>query len=113
MRTLLVSGFSLAALLTATTGAETKKEPDRAKLEEMTRVQIFLDRANFGPGKIDGKGGEFTRKALERYREAQGTTGQSGVAEEGKKSDSKKKDSGGEQIDTSGLDLQGSRCSSW
>lgn len=33
----------------------------------MTRLQIFLDRANFRPGKIDGLGGEFTQKALDRY----------------------------------------------
>src|SRR5687767_3595317 len=71
MRTLLLSGLSLAALFTTASGAEPKKQPDRAKLEEMTRLQIFLDRANFGPGKIDGRGGEFTRKALERYRSAQ------------------------------------------
>jgi hypothetical protein len=32
----------------------------------------FLDRANFGPGKIDGRYGEFTTKALELYRIAQG-----------------------------------------
>ena len=29
--------------------------------------QIFLDRANFRPGKIDGLGGEFTQKAADRY----------------------------------------------
>lgn len=105
MRTLLLSGFCLAALLTAMPGAETKKESDRARLEEMTRLQIFLDRANFGPGKIDGKGGEFTRKALKRYREAQGTPTQAG-AEASMRSEQKKKDSEGEQINTSGLDLQ-------
>ena len=33
----------------------------------MVRVQIFLDRANFRPGKIDGLGGEFTQKAADRY----------------------------------------------
>jgi len=33
----------------------------------MTRLQIFLDRADFRPGKIDGLGGEFTQKALDRY----------------------------------------------
>src|SRR3954463_14578175 len=38
----------------------------------MTRLQIFLDQANFGPGKIDGRGGEFTNKALALYRESLG-----------------------------------------
>ena len=33
----------------------------------MVRVQIFLDRAGFRPGKIDGLGGEFTQKAADRY----------------------------------------------
>jgi lipoprotein-anchoring transpeptidase ErfK/SrfK len=45
---------------------------DRAAIEEATRLQVFLDRANFGPGKIDGRYGEFTIKALQLYRTAQG-----------------------------------------
>jgi lipoprotein-anchoring transpeptidase ErfK/SrfK len=32
------------------------------------RLQIFLDQQNFGPGKIDGRPGEFTTKALKRYQ---------------------------------------------
>ncbi len=35
-----------------------------------TQLQIFLDNANFGPGKIDGKMGEFFRKALISYKHA-------------------------------------------
>lgn len=50
------------------------KARDRAEMEQATRLQIFLDRANFGPGKIDGRYGEFTLKALELYRNAQGGT---------------------------------------
>jgi lipoprotein-anchoring transpeptidase ErfK/SrfK len=41
--------------------------PDSPDRMEMVRVQIFLDRANFRPGKIDGLGGEFTQKAADRY----------------------------------------------
>src|SRR2546428_12609004 len=37
-----------------------------------TRLQIFLDNNNFGPGKIDGKMGEFFRKALVAYKIAHG-----------------------------------------
>jgi lipoprotein-anchoring transpeptidase ErfK/SrfK len=45
---------------------------DRSEMEEATRLQIFLDRANFGPGKIDGRYGEFTTKVLALYRSARG-----------------------------------------
>lgn len=40
--------------------------------EIMTQLQIFLDQQLFGPGKIDGRGGEFTAKALIRYQRAHG-----------------------------------------
>ncbi len=42
------------------------------QIEQYTRLQIFLDNANFGPGKIDGHDGAFTRKALALYRKSQG-----------------------------------------
>ncbi|MBA2622619.1 MAG: L,D-transpeptidase family protein [Chthoniobacterales bacterium] len=38
--------------------------------ETSTRLQIFLDNRNFGPGKIDGEMGEFFRKALLSYKRA-------------------------------------------
>lgn len=38
--------------------------------ETSTRLQIFLDNNYFGPGKIDGKMGEFFRKALVCYKHA-------------------------------------------
>ncbi len=40
--------------------------------EVMTQLQIFLDQQLFGPGKIDGLGGEFTTKALWCYQRAHG-----------------------------------------
>jgi L,D-transpeptidase catalytic domain len=49
-----------------------KQSPDSPERLEMVRVQIFLDRANFRPGKIDGLGGEFTQKAADRYCRANG-----------------------------------------
>ena len=49
-----------------------KQSPDSSERMEMVRVQIFLDRANFRPGKIDGLGGEFTQKAADRYCRANG-----------------------------------------
>src|SRR6267142_4059403 len=39
--------------------------------ETATRLQIFLDNSDFGPGKIDGKMGEFFRKALVSFKHAQ------------------------------------------
>jgi lipoprotein-anchoring transpeptidase ErfK/SrfK len=57
-------------------------------MEEATRLQVFLDNSNFGPGKIDGKDGEFTRKALTLFKRSKGQ------AEDAKT-----------PIDTSGLDL--------
>src|SRR6266404_5216085 len=38
--------------------------------ETATRLQIFLDNNDFGPGKIDGRMGEFFRKALISYKHA-------------------------------------------
>lgn len=40
--------------------------------ELITRLQIYLDQRNYGPGKIDGRWGEFTVKALNRYQKASG-----------------------------------------
>ena len=40
--------------------------------DRTARLQIFLDQKQFGPGKIDGAPGEFTAKALVRYRMANG-----------------------------------------
>lgn len=49
-----------------------KEPPDSPLREQLTRVQILLDRAGFRPGKIDGLGGEFTQKAADRYAAAHG-----------------------------------------
>ena len=46
----------------------------------ITRTQIFLDQQLFGPGKIDGRPGEFLTKALKRYQLAHGLP-QSGVVD--------------------------------
>ena len=50
--------------------AKDKRTP--ADIEAATRLQIFLDRANFGPGKLDGYYGDFTLKALALYRASRG-----------------------------------------
>lgn len=41
-------------------------------IESILRLQIFLDGQLFGPGKVDGRPGDFTTKALKRYQKAQG-----------------------------------------
>src|SRR5207253_2524992 len=43
-----------------------------AEIEAATRLQIFLDRANFSPGKLDGHYNDFTLKALALYRQSRG-----------------------------------------
>jgi lipoprotein-anchoring transpeptidase ErfK/SrfK len=43
-----------------------------AEIENATRLQVFLDRANFSPGKIDGHYHDFTLKALALYRQSRG-----------------------------------------
>lgn len=41
-------------------------------LDEVVKLQVFLDSQHFGPGIIDGREGEFTKKALARYNLAHG-----------------------------------------
>lgn len=78
--------IAASALLSPPLCAESQSES--ARVEEIARAQVFLDRAGFGPGKIDGRDGEFTRKALDLYRRSQGRS----VA-------------AGEKLDLSDLDL--------
>ncbi len=40
--------------------------------EAIAQLQIFLDQKHFGPGKIDGRWGEFTGKALNYYEKVNG-----------------------------------------
>jgi lipoprotein-anchoring transpeptidase ErfK/SrfK len=76
-----LSRFAVVALviLSGALAAEAKKKsaaktapPSKAQIEAATRLQVFLDRANFSPGKIDGRYNDFTRKALALYRESRG-----------------------------------------
>lgn len=43
---------------------------DPTAIEAIVRLQIFLDEAEFSPGRIDGSLGQFTYTALSLYREA-------------------------------------------
>src|SRR6516162_7932702 len=40
--------------------------------DTVTRLQIYLDEHSFGPGKIDGRWGDFVGKALQRFQVANG-----------------------------------------
>jgi lipoprotein-anchoring transpeptidase ErfK/SrfK len=68
----------LAAALTAATSAFGQDDPPVARAQPVlerdvtTQLQIFLDQQLFGPGKIDGRPGEFMTKALIRYQRAHG-----------------------------------------
>ncbi len=67
---LLLASISFGAL-----AQEEKKTEDPVAgeaIEAVTRLQVFLDKAVFAPGKIDGRIGQFTLEALALYREAQG-----------------------------------------
>lgn len=70
MRFLLFLVF-LCVCARANEPAVAKAEPANAR-EIVTRLQIFLDQQNFGPGRIDGRWGEFTGKALAKYAQAKG-----------------------------------------
>jgi len=47
--------------------------------ETSVKLQIFLDNNDFGPGKIDGRMGEFFRKALLHYKRAHGMPETGGI----------------------------------
>ncbi|HEY1082380.1 MAG TPA: L,D-transpeptidase [Prosthecobacter sp.] len=69
----LACGLALAwAPVSLLQAADEPQAPAGGGLEEATRLQIFLDKAQFGPGKIDGRYGGFTHKALNLYRESLG-----------------------------------------
>jgi lipoprotein-anchoring transpeptidase ErfK/SrfK len=50
--------------------ADLAAEP--SSLEEIVRVQVFLDQRLFGPGKIDGAIGTFTRQAIAAFNHSIG-----------------------------------------
>lgn len=64
----LLLAFSQAAALTIPDPLPKAPEP----VEDILRLQIFLDTQLFGPGKLDGRPGEFTTKALKRYQSSHG-----------------------------------------
>lgn len=92
MRLLLYAVAGLFLSISAQASSNAPAKPSAAEIEKATQLQVFLDNANFGPGKIDGRGGEFTRKAAALYRQAKGLPAAPSVDPKA-------------PIDTSGLDL--------
>ena len=59
---------ALLCVASALAAAPTTSQPD----DRILRAQLFLDGSAFKPGALDAKWGEFMRKALIRYEQAQG-----------------------------------------
>jgi hypothetical protein len=66
--------------------APRKPPANKAEIEAAARLQVFLDRANFSPGKIDGRYNDVTRKALALYRESRGEQSQTAQPQSKRKS---------------------------
>lgn len=63
---------SLLLVASASAAIPDPLPPAPEPVEDILRLQIFLDTQLFGPGKLDGRPGEFTTKALKRYQHAHG-----------------------------------------
>ncbi len=74
LRFAIIAVLISSGVLPATARRKPAREPtpNKAHIEAATRLQIFLDRNNFSPGKLDGRYNEFTWKALALYRESRG-----------------------------------------
>ncbi len=76
MRLLFWSWFLVALASVSSAEEEAVSLPALTKapepIESVLRLQLFLDSKLFGPGKVDGRPGEFTSKALKRYQGANG-----------------------------------------
>ena len=67
--------FAAPALARKKSEAHHPTSTSKSRLEQTeaaTRIQVFLDRANFSPGAITGHYNDFTFKALSLYRQSRG-----------------------------------------
>src|SRR6478752_7078650 len=73
-QTLRIAGLLIFFVFATVLRGQPLSSPSPASVpnDEVLRAQLFLDGSNFKPGVIDGRWGEFMRKALIRYEAAQG-----------------------------------------
>jgi lipoprotein-anchoring transpeptidase ErfK/SrfK len=62
-----------AAVLSAMTVAPHAAAPPAVGAQDMLAAQVFVDRAGFSPGEIDGRGGANTDKAIDAYQRTTGS----------------------------------------
>ncbi len=67
---LLVFTFTFAGALHAKKDSDESSAPLDDQRRQDLAVQLFLDGHNFGPGRLDGKWGEFSSKAVQRWNAA-------------------------------------------
>ena len=74
LRLALIAAFVASSIAPASAKRKGTRErtPSKADVEAATRLQVFLDRANFSPGKIDGRHNDLTWKAVALYRTSRG-----------------------------------------
>jgi lipoprotein-anchoring transpeptidase ErfK/SrfK len=72
---------SAAVLFGASTSIAANRPAGSTRLVGQTelKVQVLLDRADFSPGEIDGKGGKNSREALAAFQAARGLRSQKAV----------------------------------
>jgi lipoprotein-anchoring transpeptidase ErfK/SrfK len=82
MKAFVATALLAGAAIVAPGSAQTSKSPAGAVDRNILHVQVILDALGFGPGVLDGKGGQSLVAALKGFQEAKGLprTGKSDAA---------------------------------